>query len=176
MAVGTQTKKIALTILDIYKDDYKKRGSEETEDGLTLRNRIFESERQLATIGWKELMERFNSEVEMAKYIRDNLAERDADADTLEGLSLQEVDGTMEMVSPLEGLSNSEWIQSIITSLANKHIVDVNLPGSAFIQRSVYSMEGGSILGDNQIPSIPTLKISNDWSSMDAVVSIDYFY
>lgn len=176
MAVGTQTKKIALTILDIYKDDYQKRNSEEVEDGLTLRNRIFESERQLANIGWKELMERFSSEVEMAKYIRDNLAERDADADTLEGLSLQEVGGTMRMVSPLEGLSNSEWIQSIITSLANKHIIDVNLPGSAFIQRSVYSMEGGSILGDNQIPSIPTLKISNDWSSMDAVVSIDYFY
>jgi hypothetical protein len=37
-------------------------------------------------------------------------------------------------------------------------------------------MEGNNIFGDNEIPSIPTLKISNDWSSMDAVVSIDYFY
>jgi len=94
------------------------------------------------------------------------LSERDADGDTLQGL----------YESPLEGLSNSEWIQSIITSLANKHIIDVNLPGSAFIQRSVFSMEGNNILGDNQIPSIPKLKISNDWSTMDAVVSIDYFY
>jgi hypothetical protein len=80
------------------------------------------------------------------------------------------------MRAHLEALSNSGWIQSIITSLANKHIVDVNLPGAAYIQRSVYSMEGNNILGDNQVHGIPKLHISNNWSSMDAVVSIDYFY
>lgn len=175
--VGSQTKKVALTILDIYKDDYVKADGT-LEDGRTLKERIFDAERQLAQIGWKELSDRFQSEAEMAQYIRDNLAEKDADSDMLQGLNLVRNEDTeeVEMASPLEGLSNSEWIQSIITSLSNKHIVDVNLPGSAFIQRSVFSMEGNNIFGDNEIPSIPTLKISNDWSSMDAVVSIDYFY
>lgn len=175
MAVGTQTKKIALTILDVYKDDYVTRDGK-VETGAAIRNRIFSAERHLAEIGREELITRFSSEQEMAKYIRDNLAERDADPDTLQGISLINEDGNVHMMSPLEGLSNVEWIQSIITSLANKHIVDINLPGSAFIQRSVYSMEGNSILGDNQVPSIGKLRISNDWSSMDAVVSIDYFY
>jgi hypothetical protein len=177
MSVGSQTKKVALTILDIYKDDYIKRDGT-AEDGLTLRNRIFAAERALADIGYRELMSRFSSEDEMVKYLRENLSERDADSDTLQGLSMieNEETGEKEMASPLEGLSNSEWIQSIITSLANKHIVDVNLPGSAFIQRSVFSMEGDNIRGDNEIPSIGKLKISNDWSSMDAVISIDYFY
>lgn len=81
-----------------------------------------------------------------------------------------------KMRAKLEALSNSEWIQSIITSLANKNIVDINLPGSAYVQRSVYAMEDNNILGDNQVHGIPKLHISNDWSSMDAVVSIDYFY
>lgn len=80
--IGSQTKKVALTILDIYKDDYVKADGT-LEDGRTLKERIFDAERQLAQIGWKELSDRFQSEAEMAQYIRDNLAEKDADSDML---------------------------------------------------------------------------------------------
>jgi hypothetical protein len=81
-SVGSQTKKIALTILDIYKDDYLKRDGT-TETGEALRDRIFDCERSLATIGFLELMKRFNSIEEKAKYLRDNLGERDADQNML---------------------------------------------------------------------------------------------
>ena len=176
-SVGSQTKKIALTILDVYKDDYVKRDGT-TETGQQLKQRIFDCERSLASIGFLDLMDRFSSVEEKAKYLRDNLGERDADSNMLQGLSLVLDPETRQkrMRAHLEALSNSGWIQSIITSLANKHIVDINLPGSAYIQRSVYAMEDNNILGDNQVYGIPKLHISNDWSSMDAVVSIDYFY
>lgn len=177
MAIGTQTKKIALTILDIYKDDYVKRDGS-IENGMKIRDRIFECERVLCNLGTAEFLRRFSSVQEMSKYLLDNLSERDASSMMLEGLSLTQdpETGELQMNAPLEALSNSGWIQSIITSLANKNIIDVNLPGSAFIQRSVYAMEDGNILGDSQVNDIPKLKISNDWSSMDAVVSIDFFY
>lgn len=177
MAIGTQTKKIALTILDVYKDDYVKRDGS-IENGMKIRDRIFECERILCNLGTAEFLRRFSSVQEMSKYLLDNLSERDASSMMLEGLSLTQdpETGELQMNAPLEALSNSGWIQSIITSLANKNIIDVNLPGSAFIQRSVYAMEDGNILGDSQVNDIPKLKISNDWSSMDAVVSIDFFY
>lgn len=176
-SMGSQTKKIALTILDIYKNDYVRRDGT-IEDGRTLQQRIFDSEKALATAGFLDLMNRFSSVEEKSKYLRDNLGERDANSNMLQGLTLIQdaVTKQKKMRANLEALSNSGWIQSIITSLANKHIVDVNLPGSAYVQRSVYAMEDNTILGDNEVYGIPKLHISNDRSSMDAVVSIDYFY
>lgn len=53
------------------------------------------------------------------------------------------------------------------------------MPGSAFIQRSVYGSEGGSILFDNEARRLnggKKLLMKNADGSMDAVISIDYFY
>lgn len=181
MNIGSQTKKIALTILDPYKTDYITRDGN-TEPGIAIRDRIFDCERKIAIEGFKNLIKKFKDPVEKSKYLKDNLGDRDADQTMLSGLQIVYEPGHegdenyAKMRARLEALSNSEWIQSIITSLANKSIVDISLPGSAYIQRSVYAMEDNNILGDNQVHGIPKLHISNDWSSMDAVVSIDYFY
>jgi len=77
MAIGSQTKKIALTILDVYKNDYIKRDGSK-EDGISLRDRIFKCERTLSDLGYKDLLNRFSSIQEMSQYLIDNLSERDA--------------------------------------------------------------------------------------------------
>jgi len=57
-----------------------------------------------------------------------------------------------KMKVPFAALSGLGWIQSIIASIVNKRIIDINLPGAAFIQRSVWGMEGPSVLTDDNIP------------------------
>ena len=72
------------------------------------------------------------------------------------------------------------WIQSIINSKVNKSVIDINTPGAAFIQRSVFGMEGETtVISSDSLP--PTLyegrdlKVRNENGSMDCVLSIDFF-
>jgi len=48
------------------------------------------------------------------------------------------------MYIPPVAQNSLEWIQSIITSMINKNVIDINMPGAAFIQRSAWSMEGAT--------------------------------
>ena len=64
--------------------------------------------------------------------------------------------------------------------MINKQVVDINMPGSAFYQRSSWGMEGEtSIIGDDNLPpSINNgnkLEVLNEDGSMDCVLSIDFF-
>jgi len=62
---------------------------------------------------------------------------------------------------PLNAISNSNWLESVLISSINKKVVDIETPGAAFIQRSVWAMEGstmfdrvnGSILSDEDLPA-----------------------
>jgi hypothetical protein len=85
MSIGSQTKKIALTILDPYKTDYVTRDGN-TESGIAIRDRIFDCEKKIAIEGFKSLIGRFEDPVEKSKYLKDNLGDRDADQIMLSGL------------------------------------------------------------------------------------------
>jgi len=103
------------------------------------------------------------------------LVGRGASAEMIDAVSVE--NGQLKL--PLSALSGMNWIQSIIKSMIDKRVLDTNTPGKAFYQRSVWGMEGQSILSDDNIP--PTinggkkLQVNNEDNSMDIVLSIDYF-
>jgi len=43
---------------------------------------------------------------------------------------------------PLGAISNANWLESVLISYINGEVIDIETPGAAFIQRSVYGMEG----------------------------------
>ena len=79
------------------------------------------------------------------------LVGRGASAEMIDAVSVE--DGQLKL--PLAALSGMNWIQSIIKSMIDKRVLDTNTPGKAFYQRSVWGMEGQSILSDDNIP--PTI-------------------
>ena len=89
------------------------------------------------------------------------------------------------MKAPLAATADSSWIESIIISTINKRVVDIITPGSSYIQRSVFAIEGKSGVGegvikgdenlDKEINNGERLQMINEDGSMDAVISIDYF-
>mgnify|MGYP004646489481 CR=1 FL=1 len=88
---------------------------------------------------------------------------------------------------PLDAVQSSNFLESKIISSINKAVIDTKTPGAAFIQRSVWSMEGttlydsrkGNIVSDDDIaPSInggESLQMVNEEGSMDCVLSVDFF-
>jgi hypothetical protein len=73
-------------------------------------------------------------------------------------------------------MSNSAWIESILASEINKNVIDVNLPGNAYYQRTVFGMDdpASSIIASN-VYNGKKLRMINSEGSMDAVISYDYF-
>ena len=72
------------------------------------------------------------------------------------------------------------WVESILTSKVNKDVIDLQLKGNAFYQRSIFGMDSPYIaMSDdevsNEINGGKPLQMINEEGSMDAVVSIDYF-
>ena len=88
---------------------------------------------------------------------------------------------------PLDAVQSSNFLESKIISSINKAVIDTKTPGAAFIQRSIWSMEGatlydrrkGKLIGDENIaPSInggKRLQMVNEEGSMDCVLSVDFF-
>nr|DAF73537.1 MAG TPA: hypothetical protein [Caudoviricetes sp.] len=88
---------------------------------------------------------------------------------------------------PLDAVQSSNFLESKIISSINKAVIDTKTPGAAFIQRSIWSMEGatlydrrkGKLIGDENIaPSInggKPLQMVNEEGSMDCVLSVDFF-
>jgi hypothetical protein len=41
----------------------------------------------------------------------------------------------------LSATADASWIESILISEVNKHVIDITTPGSSFVQRSVFAMD-----------------------------------
>lgn len=86
--------------------------------------------------------------------------------------------GNAKLKSPLAATPDSSWIESILISHVNKSVININTPGSSFVQRSVFAIEAkdgeGSIQGAKYYHG-QRLQMINKDGSMDAVVSLDYF-
>lgn len=178
--MGTQMTKVALTSL-IQNKEYT------TPDRKTLRGRdllreIMREINNLSTYGMKELeREMFDEHNNLdldkfSRFLEEELESRDADENLIDGIQIE--DGHFKV--NLEAMSSIDWIQSILVAKLNKKIVDINVKGNAFYQRSVWGMEGKpTILGDDQLsPTINDgndLKLVNEDGSMDSVISIDFF-
>ena len=130
--------------------------------------------------------------VKFAREVRQLLTAKDPDSNIVSALQIVEQkdnDGnvTKHLRLPLNAISNSGWLESNVISAINKKVIDIETPGAAFIQRSVWGMEGsamfsrknGSIIGDEDLsPEInggQRLKMINEEGSMDCVLSADFF-
>jgi len=177
-------------------------GSKRTVNVKDLRDEIMDSINNLAQKGYDGLRERlFDGDRlnirEFSKFLVEELSSRGASQDLLRAVSVvdentSDIDpvrrqriketGRPELRVPLVALSSMNWIQSVINSKVNKSIIDINTPGAAFIQRSVFGMEGttkSDILRQDEVsPDIyegRELQFRNENGSMDCVLSIDFF-
>lgn len=177
MSIGTQTKKVALSTLTPGRT-YSV--GDETLSATEVRDRIMDSLNSMSDIGEQTVKDMFFTEgqFDVQKFsdlLTKELVGRGASAEMIDAVSVE--NGQLKL--PLSALSGMNWIQSIIKSMIDKRVLDTNTPGKAFYQRSVWGMEGQSILSDDNIP--PTinggkkLQVNNEDNSMDIVLSIDYF-
>lgn len=183
--MGTQMTKVALTSLIQNKEYTTSNG--ETIRGRDLLKHIMNEINNLSTSGMKELENEMfdeNGDLNIEKFSRfleEELESRDADENLIDGIQVTyDKDGKKHFKVNLEAMSSIDWIQSILVAKLNKKIVDINVKGNAFYQRSVWGMEGKpTILSDDKLsPTINDgndLKMVNEDGSMDSVISIDFF-
>lgn len=93
----------------------------------------------------KQLSKKLNID-KFTGFLEKELMSRNADKNILD--AVRQLRSTKAPV--LNAVSNMAWVESILVSVINKNVIDINLPGNAFYQRSVFGMEG--LLGDDERP------------------------
>ena len=61
------------------------------------------------------------------------MSDRGADKNIMRALELVTSNDTKHLSIPLGAISNANWLESVLISLINKAIIDVNTPGAFFI-------------------------------------------
>ena len=170
-----------------------------TASALDVRNDIMNCINQISNIGEQKVRERFIKETkttgengeeittkeikieELSKFLKEELASRGASQEAIDAVSITlDANGEPAMYIPPVAQNSLEWIQSIVTSMINKNVIDINTPGAAFIQRSAWAMEGATtVQNEEDLPASiyegRELQMINEEGSMDCVLSIDFF-
>lgn len=174
VAAGTQMIKVCLSSLRLdrmYGDM----------TGEQLRDNLMDSINKLSKLGIDKFRNRFYSngvidQKKLSEYLIEQLGTRNANKNLIDALTYNPQTGSMN--APIAATADASWMESMLISAANKDIIDITTPGSSFIQRSVFAIEGkngeGSIYGQ-EIYNGNRLQMINEEGSMDAVISIDYF-
>ena len=211
MNIGTQTTKIALTNLNLHAQYLTRSG--EVRSGWQIHDDIMQSMNALSNIGRDQLRSQYFLTNDKWQFVDENgnvvdkpvvdpvkyqsALKRILGSDKISlnlAQALQLVpykDGKgktrYRLNMPLDAVQSSNFLESKIISSINKSVIDTKTPGAAFIQRSVWGMEGstlydsrkGNIVGDDDIaPSINggnSLQMVNEEGSMDCVLSVDFF-
>lgn len=192
MKIGTQSAKVAMMALT---PGRQYTVGDKVYSGTEIRNQIMADQNMLSDLGVQEITEEFFDVVKddegkvvskilnvqkLSNILTEELTTRGASSEMLDAVSVIEKDGKKQLKMPMAAMSGLSWIQSILVSRVNKQTVDINAPGAAFIQRSVFGMEHeANVIDDNNLPpSInggKPLKMINENGSMDCVLSIDFF-
>lgn len=173
---GTQFMKVNLSNLRM-DDLYGIEGQQVT--GRQIKDTIMNALNKLSDMGVKDLEdELFNKDgsvnvTKLAKMLEDDARESDANDNVLSGLKT----ANNKFIMPLSSLSDNRWLESRFISMINKQVIDVHIPGGAFIQRSTLGLEATStkVVTPNMINDGRVLKSINEEGSMDSVVSINLF-
>lgn len=173
---GTQFMKVNLSNLRM-DDLYGIEGQQVT--GRQIKDTIMNALNKLSNMGVKDLEdELFNKDgsvnvTKLAKMLEDDARESDANDNVLSGLKT----ANNKFIMPLSSLSDNKWLESRFISMINKQVIDVHIPGGAFIQRSTLGLEATStkVVTPNMINDGRVLKSINEEGSMDSVVSINLF-
>jgi len=116
--------------------------------------------KQLALLGNFELQNMFFKEgtyeidpEKLSTYLKDQLSSRNANKALIEAIQVttDPVTGQKKLVCPLAATPDASWIESILISTINKKVIDITTPGSSFVQRSVFAMEGKAKQGEGII-------------------------
>ena len=174
---GTQFLKVNLSNLRM-EDMYGPEGDQVT--GQQIKDNVMEALNDLSNIGKQKLSDQLLNEdgsvneVALAKMLLDDAMESDANDNIISGLKKVIEKGSFDAY-PLSALSDNKWLESRFISLINKNVIDVQLPGGAFIQRSVFGVEATDtrVITPSMINDGRYLKSINEEGSMDAVVSIN---
>lgn len=191
MQIGTQMMKVIFSSL-LKGKDYNVNGK--TIKGRELLQLMMDCINNLAEIGANEIYNRFIQDdklnvEEFSKFLTEQLQTREADKNLIEAIQLEysydsegkKIKGSGRFKQPLAATSGMAFVQSIIVSMINKKVVDVNTDGNAFYQRSAFNMENDTIdvLDDENIPDSlnngKSLQMINEYGCIDCVLSIDYF-
>lgn len=173
---GTQFMKVNLSNLRM-DDLYGIEGQQVT--GRQIKDTIMNALNKLSDMGVKDLEdELFNKDgsvnvTKLAKMLEDDARESDANDNVLSGLKT----ANNKFIMSLSSLSDNKWLESRFISMINKQVIDVHIPGGAFIQRSTLGLEATStkVVTPNMINYGRVLKSINEEGSMDSVVSINLF-
>lgn len=191
IAIGSQMVKIGLQNLRLDRTNYVHNGTGKTISGQELLTEFMNHIKRLSEIGVQNIVDKFfkdgttdynTGEIDPEKlsaYLKKELGSRNVNKSTMEAIDLTTDDhGNIKLKSPLAATPDSSWIESILISLINKFVININTPGSSFVQRSVFAIEAkdgeGSIQGADFYNG-QRLQMINEDGSMDAVVSLDYF-
>lgn len=174
VAAGTQMIKVCLSSLRLDRMYGDMTGQE-------VLDKLMNSINKLSQIGTQKFKDRFysNGNIDQAKlsnYLIEQLGTRNANKNLIDALSINPETGQMN--APIAATSDASWMESMLISAANKDIINIMTPGSSFIQRSVFGIEGAT--GEGQIKGQDIydgkrLQMINEEGSMDSVISIDYF-
>ena len=184
--MGTQMIKIVLQNLRLGRINYTDEAGNKV-DGESILKRMMGSINKLSEIGYNELCEEIGldqvtgeiDEYKLGTYLNSQLTDRNANKSIISAIQpIKGKDGKYHLNAPLSATPDDTWIESILISTVNKKVIDIQTPGSSFVQRSVFAMEGengeGNIKGAT-IYNGKKLQMINSDNSMDAVISIDYF-
>lgn len=174
VAAGTQMIKVCLSSLRLDRTYGDMTGEQ-------LRDKLMGSINKLSKLGVDKFKDRFYSngiidQKKLSEYLIEQLGTRNANKNLIDALTYNPQTGSMN--APIASTADASWMESMLISAANKDIIDIMTPGSSFIQRSVFAIEGkngeGNIQGQ-EIYNGKRLQMINEDGSMDAVISIDYF-
>lgn len=174
IAAGTQMIKVCLSSLRLDRTYGDMTGEQ-------LRDKLMDSINKLSKLGVDKFKDRFYSngiidQKKLSEYLIEQLGTRNANKNLIDALTYNPQTGSMN--SPIASTADASWMESMLISAANKDIIDITTPGSSFIQRSVFAIEGkngeGNIQGQ-EVYNGKRLQMINEEGSMDAVISIDYF-
>lgn len=210
MNIGTQATKIVMSNLNV-NNYYVLRDGTKIK-GQDLLDTIMNSMNRLSDIGMQNVMKQFfktNEDgqiidgdgkviddgnlsrvvIDQKKFIETVLDMIKSDDPNINLLSSLQVEGDEKsgyrLSMPVDAVQSSNFLESKLIAKINGEVIDTKTPGAAFIQRSVWGMQGsklfersdGGIVGDNNVTLYngKRLQMINEEGSMDCVLSIDYF-
>lgn len=174
VAAGTQMIKVCLSSLRLDRTYGDMTGEQ-------LRDKLMGSINKLSKLGVDKFKDRFYSngiidQKKLSEYLIEQLGTRNANKNLIDALTYNPHTGSMN--APIASTADASWMESMLISAANKDIINIMTPGSSFIQRSVFAIEGKNgedVIQGQDVYNGKRLQMINEEGSMDAVISIDYF-
>lgn len=174
---GTQVSTVAVSNLVL--DRVYQQGTENEVTGEEIKNRMFGAINAISNKGTLKVRNIFlnpDGTLDWEKTSKQLIAEAHASnmgKDMEDALTLNETGDDFKI--PLAALPDSKWIETKLISTTNKHAVDLELPGGAFIQMSSFGIRSIKTVSDKQYSVNGGKRLVNvrEDGSMDAVISIN---